>query len=281
MKLAWITDTGALLSPSFIEKHQINVVPLSLVFEDGCYREGTDLTAAQVYDKMRATKKHPTSAQPNFGDHVALYERLKNEGYDAAIALHISSKQSGTFANAAMAAEQAGFTTYPIDTQIGSHPIQKMVELGLKMAQEGATPKEIVQAIEEMRDRAELLFIPANLEKLHKSGRVSGSAMFLSNLLNIKLVIKYEDGVCVVAKKVRAEKRAREAILTRLQQVITTDGVKEVAIIHTNAPELAETWRITLQSQFPNIIFQVTELSAVVGLLTGEGTLGLTWVRES
>ena len=116
--------------------------------------------------------------------------------------------------------------------------------------------------------------------KLHKSGRVSGTAMFISNLLNIKLVIKYDDGICVVDQKVRAEKRAKQAIIDKLNAAVQQSIIREVAIIHTNNEDGAKAWKSELQNDYPSIQFVIMELSAVVGALTGEGTVGLSWVRE-
>lgn len=280
MKIAWITDTAALLPQTFVEQHNIHVLPLNLVFGEEAFREAVDMTSQQFYEKMRTFSSHPTSAQPNFGDHVGLYERLKDEGYDCAIAVHTSSKQSGTYSSAPMAAEQAGFKTYAIDAMIGSYPMQRMLEKGIELANEGKSIEEIVAGIEGLRPQSELMFIPASLEKLHKSGRVSGTAMFISNLLNIKLVIKYDDGVCVVAQKVRAEKRAKQAIIDKLNAAVSKSIIREVAIIHTNNEVGANSWKAELKQQYPTINFVMTELSAVVGALTGEGTVGLAWVRE-
>ncbi|WP_431029819.1 DegV family protein [Lysinibacillus sp. LZ02] len=279
-KIAWVTDTGALLTPAFIAQHNVHVLPLNIVFEEGAYRETIDITHKEFYEKLRATKVHPTSSQPNFGEHVALYESLKEQGYDVAIAIHTSGRQSGTASSAPMAAQQAGFTSYTIDSMIGSYPMQKMLEKGFELEKQGATPEEIVAEIEALCPRSELSFIPANLEKLHKSGRVSGTAMFLSNLLNIKLVISYDKGVCVVTQKVRAEKRAKKAITDLLDKALTESSVTEVAVIHTNNVEGALAWRKELEVSYPNMNFIITELSAVVGALTGEGTLGLSWVRS-
>ena len=279
MKIAWITDTAPLLSQQFIEQHNINVLPLQVVFGEEAYRETVDITSKEFYEKLNTYSGHPTSAQPNFGEHVAMYERLKAEGYDCAIAIHVSAKQSGTFSSAAMAAEQAGFKTYAVDSKIGSLPIQKMVEAGMAAANAGKSIDEIIATIEDVRDKSELMFIPANLEKLHKSGRVSGTAMFISNLLNIKLVIKYEDGVCIVDKKVRAEKRAKQAIIDNLNSAIAKSEVREVAVIHTNDEAAANAWKQELEQLYPYITFSTLELCLVVGALTGEGTVGLTWVR--
>lgn len=279
-KIAWVTDTAALLTADFIKEHNIHVLALNIVFEEGPLRETVDMTHNEFYDKLRNANKHPKTSQPAFGEHVALYEKLKEQGYDTAIAIHTSEQLSGTVLSAPMAATQAGFNNYVIDAKIGSYPMQVMLELGLKLEKEGLEPEQIVKEIEAIRGNAELAFIPASLEQLHKSGRVSGTAMFISNLLNIKLVIQYnKEGGVEVAQKVRADKRAKKAVTDKLQQALEKSPVKEVAIINCNNEAGAIEWKKELQQQFPNITFTPTPLSACVGVHAGEGTLGLTWVR--
>ena len=281
-KVAWVTDTAALLSPEFIAQHNIHVLPLVMVFEDGSFKETVDFTHETFYDKLRAAKAHPNTSQPNFGEHVALYEKLKAEGYDYAIAVHVSGQQSGTVASSPMAAEQAGFKVYPVDARIGSYPMQRMLEHAMALHAQGATPEEIVAGATAVRDRASLSFIPASLAQLHKSGRVSGTAMFISNLLNIKLVISYDDtGVCFVEKKVRADKRARKEIIELFEKDVRANGVDEAAIINCNDEAAANAWKAELAAQFPNTNFITLPLSAAVGVHAGEGTIGLTWVRNA
>lgn len=280
-KIAWVTDTAAFLSPEFIKEHNIHVLALNIVFDEGALRETVDMTHDEFYDKLRTAKTHPKTSQPTFGEHVALYERLKEEGYDCAIAIHTSEKLSGTVVSSPMAAEQAGFKNFAIDSLIGSYPMQAMLERGMELEKQGLEPEQIVAEIEAMRERAHLSFIPASLEQLHKSGRVSGTAMFLSNLLNIKLVISYnKEGGVEVAQKVRADKRARKYVIEILEEAIAKSGVSEVAIINCNNEAGANEWKRDLEKQFPSITFTPTSLSACVGVHAGEGTLGLTWVRH-
>lgn len=279
-KIAWITDSAAFLSEDFIKENDIHVLPLEMVFEEGVFREVVDMTHETFYQKLRDAKKHPTTSQPNFGSHVALYERLKQEGYDCAIAIHVSSKQSGTVVSAPMAAEQVGFTTYAIDSRIGSFPMQKMIELGIELAKKDTPEEEIVRQIEQLRSKSQLAFLPASLEQLHKSGRVSGLAMFISNLLNIKLVIAYnKEGVCEVIHKVRAENKAKKMVTDLLDEALSKESISEIAVINCNNRTGAQNWIQELKVKYPTIQFTPTELSAAVGVHAGEGTLGLTWVR--
>ena len=280
-KIAWVTDTAAFLTPEFIKEHNIHVLALNIVFEEGPFRETVDMTHDEFYDKLRNAKTHPKTSQPAFGEHVALYEKLKQEGYDCAIAIHTSERLSGTVATSPMAAEQAGFKNYAIDSLIGSYPMQAMLEKGMELEKQGVAPEQIVAEILTMREKGELAFIPESLEQLHKSGRVSGTAMFISNLLNIKLVIEYnKEGGVEVAQKVRADKRAKKAVIEKLQRATEKSPVYKAAIINCNNEQGAMEWKKELQQQFPKITFTPTPLSACVGVHAGEGTLGLAWVRE-
>ncbi|ATP41068.1 fatty acid-binding protein DegV [Solibacillus sp. R5-41] len=280
-KVAWVTDTAALLTEEFIRKHNIHVLALNVVFEESAFRETIDMTHDEFYHKLRNSKEHPKTSQPTFGEHVALYERLKEEGYDYAIAIHTSEQLSGTVVSSPMAAEQAGFKNFAIDSKIGSYPMQVMLEKGLELEKQGLEPEQIVQQIEAMCDKADLTFIPASLGQLHKSGRVSGTAMLLSNLLNIKLVIGFNKlGSPEVLQKVRADKRAKKCAVERLQEAIAKSPVTEVAVINCNNEAGAVEWKEELEVQFPTINFIPTPLSACVGVHAGEGTLGLTWVRQ-
>lgn len=105
--------------------------------------------------------------------------------------------------------------------------------------------------------------------------------MFLSNLLSIRLVIAYnEAGGVEVIQKVRADKRAKKFAVERLQEAIIKSPVLEVAVINCNNEAGALEWKKELETQFPTIHFTPTPLSACVGVHAGEGTLGLTWVRQ-
>lgn len=278
-KIAWITDTAAQLDESFIKKHHVHILPLSVVFEDGAFKEDIDLTQDEFYEKLNMAKKPPKTSQPAIGEMVALYESLQQQGYDCAIALHVSSGMSGTFDTSQSAAQMVDFKVYPIDSKIGSYPMVKMIESGSEMIAQGRDVEEVVTAIKKMTENTELVFIPVNLKQLHKSGRVSGTQAFLSSLLNIKVIITFKDGKPVMKEKVRAYMRARKNITDLLRSDMEKGTISEIAVIHCNNTNDASTWRDELLQEFPNLKIQVLPLSVCVGVHAGEGTTGLSWVR--
>lgn len=277
-KIAWITDTAAQLDDAFIQKHNVHILPLSVVFSDGSFRESIDLTQEEFYDKLRLAKVSPKTSQPAIGEMVSLYEKLESEGYDFAIAMHLSSGLSGTFESAQAAAKMTNFNVYPIDSKIGSFPMAKMIEVGNELFAEGKDAEEVVEAINKMTSKSRLSFIPSSLNQLHKSGRVSGTQAFVTNLLNIKVVISFENGKTVLKEKVRLNKRAKEKVTLSLRADMVTGTVPEVAVIHCNNAADAETWKNELLQEFPDLKVQVVSLSVCVGVHAGEGTTGLSWV---
>lgn len=277
-KIAWITDTAAQLDEAFIQKHNVHILPLSVVFSDGSFRESIDFTQEEFYDKLRVAKVSPKTSQPAIGEMVSLYEKLESEGYDFAIALHLSSGLSGTFESAQAAAKMTNLNVYPIDSKIGSFPMVKMIEIGAELLAEGKDPEEVVATINKMATRSRLSFIPSSLNQLHKSGRVSGTQTFVTNLLNIKVVISFEEGKTVLKEKVRLNKRAKDKVTHSLRADMETGTVPEVAVIHCNNTADAELWKKELLQEFPELKVEVAALSVCVGVHAGEGTTGLSWV---
>ncbi|MFY0517763.1 DegV family protein [Lysinibacillus sp. UGB7] len=279
-KIAWVTDTAALLDEKYIQDNHIHVLPLNIVFEEGALRETVDMTHDEFYDKLRSAKTHPKTSQPAIGEVVELYQSLKQQGYACAIAIHTSQHLSGTYLSAFTAAEQAQFEVHPVDSKIGSFPMMKMIELGQQLAREGFEPAAIVERINELADLSKLSFIPSSLSQLHKSGRVTGTQAFLSNLLNIKVVISFDNGKVVMKEKIRTATKAKAYVENLLTIDLESSMIPEVAVIHCNNEEGARCWQASLEKAYPLITFHVLPLSACVGVHAGEGTLGLSWVCQ-
>ena len=277
-KIAWITDTAAQLDDAFIHKHNVHILPHGVVFSDESYRESINLTQEEFYHKLHLSKASPKTSQPAIGEMLSLYEKLQLEGYDFAIALHVSSGLSGTFDSAQAASKMTDFKVYPVDSKIGSFPMVKMIEIGNELFANDKDVEEVVATINEITSKSKLSFIPASLNQLHKSGRVSGTQTLLSNLLNIKVIISFENGKPVMKEKVRSIKRAKNNVTSLLRADMDKGTVPEVAVINCNNARDAEIWKNELLQEFPTLKVQVISLSVCVGVHAGAGTTGLSWV---
>jgi len=279
--IAWITDTSALIDEAFIKKYNIYVLPINIIFEDGPHRETIDITNEEFYDKMRKSKVLPKTSQPVYGEMVALYRQLKEDGYTCGIAIHPSSVLSNTFSSSVNAAKDAGFPLYAIDSKIVSFPMMKMIDTGNTLLNQGSSVEEIVEELNNMADRSELIGIPANLTQLFKSGRVPGISAFIGNLLNLKVIVSFQNGRVGLKEKVRTIKRAKQHVKDYLREQSSRYNINEVAVIHCHNELDASQWLEELQQEFPAFKFLILPISACIAVHTGEGTVGLSWVREN
>src|SRR5947208_15255209 len=106
-RIAFVTDSTAGLPPDQVEKYQVEVVPLQVVFGTQVFRDGIDLTQDEFFERLKAAKTLPTTSQPTTGDFETVYKKLLDDaGVDSIIAVQLSSTLSGTYSRSTTVAER-------------------------------------------------------------------------------------------------------------------------------------------------------------------------------
>lgn len=277
-KIAWITDSTIYMDKEFLERNNIHVVPLYVIFGDQCYKEDVDITAPEFFEKLHASDVLPKTSQPAIGDFVALYEKLKEE-YEYGIAIHVSSGISGTYQTSKMAAEMTGFNVEVIDSWMGAFPLTCMVAEGIKMEQEGKSRDQIVDYLRTIPPKIRCNVVVEDLQLLHKGGRVSGMQLLLGSMLQIKPIVAFQDTKIVPVEKVRQSKKAKKRIVELFEQEVSPTDSVQLSIIHTDIWDEANQWKQELQEKFPQHHIHVSYLGPLIGVHTGQGVIGLTWYK--
>ncbi len=91
MKTAVITDTASYLDPAIAKAAGIHIVSITVIFEQQTYLENETITYKEFYDKMRADKNMPSTAQVTMAQMQAEFDQLAEEGYDEVICVNLSS----------------------------------------------------------------------------------------------------------------------------------------------------------------------------------------------
>ncbi|HEY2491833.1 MAG TPA: DegV family protein [Paenibacillus sp.] len=274
--IAWVTDSTCTIDPEFARNHHIYIAPLRLVFGDECYKETIDITNDEVYQKLALHEK-AGSSQPPIGEFVELYESLKGK-YDEIIAIHCSSKLSGTYETSMQAAEMAETKVIGIDSNVGAFPLREMILKGVELQQKGHSALEIKQEIQYMIDHMEFFLIPASLQQLHRSGRVSGTQLVISNLLRIHLIIRFDKGKIIVQEKIRTFKKAKQKLMDYMK--VDLEKMKSICIMHANNISEAKEIEKEIAVHSPHLKVEIMTFIPVVGILAGEGTIGLSWINK-
>lgn len=275
-KIAWVTDSTAYLDEELKNHPDVYQVPMTIVLDDVEYLDGKDLTAEELYKRLKSVKTPPKTSQPPVGVFMELYNKLEKD-YDLVFSVLISSKLSGTVASSVQAEQDVNIPVITFDSKILTYPLTSLLKKGIALAEQGASVDEIKEKLEIIRESNETYVMIGSLEQLHRSGRMSGMQFYLGSMLNIKPIISIEDGVLNTKEKVRSDNKAREKIFNYLSQSHKKYGVKEVYILYGLHKEAADEWQSQLEARFPDIRFLSCPIGAVIGVHAGEHTIGISW----
>jgi DegV family protein with EDD domain len=280
-KIAWITDSTAYITEELKNHKDVYVLPLSIIFGDEAFEDGVDLSTDELYKKINSEKEIPKTSQPSVGKTAELFSQLK-ENYDAAIAIHISSKLSGTLEATRSAGEIAEFPLETVDSKSMSYAITSLLLSGIRQSDEETDYRQLAANLRKESELHENLILLGNLEQFYKGGRMSGTQFLLGNLLKIKPIIRINpSGEFMLAEKVRSEKKATNRILELFSESYSKYAVSQIQILHGNVPDRANEIKQELLSKYPALDIVMGEISSTIAVHAGEGTVGLMWQNHS
>jgi len=134
---------------------------------------------------------------------------------------------------------------------------------------------EIIQLLEGIRSRMFLYLTPATLKYLQKSGRVGKLAGALGALLNLKPVIKVEDGLLEAFQNVRTRSKAIDRLVELTAEAVGTTEPVKLGITHAQVPDEAEELRQRLERAFNCDEVIVVDLACSLTVHGGPGVIGL------
>lgn len=272
-KIKFITDSTAYIDKSFIEKNNLDIVPLSVNFEGSIEDEGFPGDFDVFFDKLSKSSDFPTTSQPPVGRFVDAFEKALEDGYEV-IAITMSSKLSGTFNSANTAANLVNSSKISvIDSLTAVANLYSLIKQGVILAEKGTSRKEIVDAIEEQKKNMGIRLTVGSLDYLKKGGRLSTAEAAIGSLLNIKPIIGLVDGKLEALTKVRGKKKAMEKMIQDIPSNAHT-----ISIGHIGIMDKALEYENRIREIFPNANINIYELGPVLGSHLGPEAIGFCYL---
>ena len=274
-KIKIVTDSSIQLTDEEAKKYEIHVVPLTIVIDKMIYTDGVNITRPEFMAKMAEAKNLPQTSQPSIGTFLDLYDELSADGSEI-LSVHMSHGLSGTVNAARQAAQISKAAVTVIDSEYIDRAMAFQVIEAAKLAQAGKERDEIIAAMEKIKERTKLFLSVSSLNNLVKGGRLSKVSGLLSNLLNIKVVLKFEDNAIVPIHKGRGIKTINNFYNDLVNQMKeTTAPILGIGISHADDLGLANKIKEQLNAIFPEISILVAPTSPVVATHTGAGALAV------
>lgn len=214
-----ITDSASDISQN--NNKGVTVLPMTITFGEENYEDGVSLTPDNFYMKLIESSALPKTSQVSPYAFGQAYENaLKSADY--VIVITLSSKLSGTYQSACIAADDYDGRVFVIDSENVTVGEQILVDYVLSLIDKGIEVNTIVSQLNTMKKRIRLVALLDTLEYLKKGGRISSGAAFLGNVLSIKPVIAIVDGEVSFLGKARGSKQGNNFLI---QQVDTYGGI--------------------------------------------------------
>ncbi len=226
MKTRIIVDSTADLVPEC--KSRVSIVPLTVHFGQEEYIDGITIDHKTFYEKLVESDVLPTTSQAAPDAFMKEFDKVKEAG-DSAVVITLSSKFSGTYQSAMIAAAEYE-NIYVVDSGSAAMGSGILTELALGLAEEGMGALEIARRLEEEKKKIVIVALVDTLEYLKKGGRVSKTVAFAGTVLNIKPVISVVDGEIAVLGKARGSKMGNNLLVQEIEKAGGVDFSKPVLL---------------------------------------------------
>ncbi|MEE9298229.1 MAG: DegV family protein [Acidimicrobiia bacterium] len=269
-----VTDSSCDLPDEILDRHRITVVPLTIRFGDEEFIDREQLSGDEFWERLIASEDLPETAAPSVGRFQQAYTDLADEGADGIVAVMISSGISATHQSATLAAEQfvSGIPVKVIDSGLVSAALGLALIAAARAAEAGGSIDDVESAARGASAASNLFATLDTLEFLKRGGRIGGAAAFFGNLLSIKPLITFSDGVVSPGGRVRTRKKAVRAVLDHLESL---ENVVDLGVVHSDPPDLSDF--LAELSDRGHARPLVARLGPVVGTHAGPGVIGLVY----
>ena len=244
-----ITDSTCDLDYETQQKLNVEVVPLSVIFEDGVYRDGVEISKEMFYEKQAAAKVLPKTAQVNPAEFCEVFERDRE---DDIVGIFLSSKTVG---------------------------LGLLVRIAAAMREEGRSAGEIVREIERLKRRVRMVAFVSTLKYLKMGGRIPASTAVLGTMLGICPVVSVENGKVESIGKVKGKQKVMEFTNSFVNHHLI-EYRYPVVFGQAHAIDTVAVYREKCCRTFHIENSCLDELGAALGTHSGPGCYGMVYIER-
>lgn len=260
-------------------KERLTVVPLTLRFGDEEYIEGVTIQKKEFYQKLIESDVLPKTSQAAPADFEDVFEKIVAAG-ESAVVITLSSKLSGTWQSAMIAAREYEDSVYVVDSRSVAIGAAILAKLALRLVDEGMGAGEIAERLEKEREKICLIAMLDTLEYLKKGGRISAAAAFAGGVLSIKPVVCIRDGEIVILGKARGSKQGNNLLVSEIRKTGGIDFAKPILLGYTGLDDtLLQKYIEDSKALWEEGIssLETTMIGSVIGTHAGPGAVAVAF----
>jgi DegV family protein with EDD domain len=277
MRVKIVVDSTADMIPAV--RSRVEVVPLTIHFGEEEYIDGITIDSRTFYEKLIESDVLPTTSQATPFVFEEAFRDAVADGSQV-VCITCSSKLSGTYQSAVIAAEEFAGKVWVVDSHTIALGSAILTEYALQLVDQGMDAENIAWKLMQKREKIRLLAMLDTLEYLKKGGRISSAVALAGGLLNIKPVVCIENGEIKMLGKARGSRQANNLLVQEIGKAGGVDFKKPVLLGYTGLSDSllkkyiqdsASIW----EGQLDYLPYEV--VGSVVGTHAGPGAVAVAF----
>ena len=217
MSVRIITDSASDVTQEEAKAWGVEVLPITVMFGREEYLDGVTLTSRCFFEKLVESDAMPHTCQITPFQYEQAFRQAAEAG-DEAVCLTLSGKLSGGWNSAVVGAGAFDGRVHVVDSENVSIGQRLLVQLAVRLRDQGLPAAEIAAELEAQKKRVRLLALLDTLEYLKKGGRISPAVAFAGGVLSIKPVVAVQNGEVVLVGKARGSKNGNNLLAQFVEQ---------------------------------------------------------------
>ena len=288
-----VVDSAANIPAELVKKYDIRVIsfvnyvngqPLTC-FDPDLTMEQERVKGKEYYDALRAGAEIKTGLISS-GDFEECFRSIMENNEDV-LYFSLSKNISGTYNSARIAAQELmenppmGRRIRMIDSLNASLAQGILAIYASEMRSQGMDFDTITDTLETYPARMNGIFTVGDLKYLAKTGRLSGSAALVGNILSIKPILRgNKDGYIVQYKKCRGRKAALNTLVSLVCETIIDPKEQIIGIAHADSYEDSLYVMEEIQKRIQVREFINTSYDYCTGSHVGPDTIALFYMAK-
>ena len=274
-----VSDSSTLYSIKEGQAKGIEISPLSVTINNKTYRENEDINTEEFISIINEGHV-PVSSQPPIGEVVNIYN---NYPEDEIINISMADGLSGTYNSACMAKnmDENPERIEVINSKTLCGPQRYLVDLAVRLVEEGKNKKEIIDIINKVKDNSKSYLIPHDFDFLVRGGRLSPLVGKIGGVIKLVPVLTLAEDSKSLVKF--TTKRTLKKAIQKICEDLLEAGVNEehkLYITHACREDLAEEAKEIVLKYIKDADIEIMLLGPAFTTQGGPGCLAIQSIKK-
>lgn len=282
MAIQLIIDSASDIPVSYAKEHNLTYLPLPVTIGEKQYLSGVDITPQEFYEILIESDCLPVTSQVSPFGYEQAFRAAIAQG-DTPVAITLSSKLSGTYQSACIAAANFDGKAFVVDSRNVSLGEAILVYYAERLIAQGLSPQQLIEALDRMKQKIKVIALLDTLEYLKKGGRIPAAVAAIGGLLSIKPVIAITDGAVQLIGKARGSKQGNNLLNEMIASSRGVDFSLPLTLGFSGISDaLLQKYITDSRSLWESHIDQLPVLSigATIGTHAGPGAIGVAFFEQ-